>query len=176
MIYQKIIEILKIINQKLKNQKIRWVLVGSASLVLQGVKIKSKDIDILTDKEGAFKINKLLKKYEVKPIKFGESNMFQSYLGEFRINEIKVEVMGNLKEKIKGKWSDFSQRLISPKVIKIKGMDLPVSPLKKQLDSYKNLGREKDSIRVQKIKEAINLRATADLLPSNKTQPSISKK
>ena len=80
------------------------------------------------------------------------------------------------KEKIKGKWSDFSPRLISPKVIKIKGMDLPVSPLKKQLDSYKNLGREKDSIRVQKIKEAINRQATADLLPSNKTQLPISKK
>ena len=164
MIDQKIIEVLKIINRKMKNRKIRWVLIGSTSLVLQEVKIKPKDIDILTNKEGAFKVNELLKEYEVKPIKFGESDVFQSYLGEFRINEVKVEVMGNLKEKIKGRWRDLSPRLISPKIIKIEGMNLPVSPLKEQLVSYEALGREKDSARVQKIKEAIKGGATADFL------------
>ncbi|MDI6655315.1 MAG: DUF6036 family nucleotidyltransferase, partial [Candidatus Hydrothermarchaeota archaeon] len=102
MINQKIIKALKIINQKLKDQKIKWVLVGSASLALQRVKIKPKDIDILTNREGAYEINKLLKEYEIKPIKFGKSSVFQSYLGEFRVNNIKVEVMGNLKEKIEG--------------------------------------------------------------------------
>lgn len=60
MINQKIIEALKIINQKLKNRRIKWVLVGSVSLALQGVKISPKDIDILTNKKDVFKINKLL--------------------------------------------------------------------------------------------------------------------
>ncbi|MFH1774728.1 MAG: hypothetical protein ABH874_07215 [Methanobacteriota archaeon] len=159
MINQKIIKALKIINQKLKDQKIKWVLVGSTSLALQGVKIKPKDIDILTNREGAYEVNKLLKEYEIKPIKFGKSNVFQSYLGEFRVNKIKVEVMGNLKEKIGGKWESLSPRLKSPKIIKIEGMNLPVSPLKEQLKSYKFRGRKKDSIRVQRIKEALKRRA-----------------
>lgn len=164
MIDQKTIEALKIINQKLKNRKIRWVLVGSTSLALQGIKVKPEDIDILTDKEGVFKINELLKKYEIKPTKFGKSDVFQSYLGEFRINKVKVEIMGNLREKIKGKWSDFSPRLRSPKVIKFEAMDLPVSPLKEQLASYEAFARGKDSVRVRKIKEAIKQRATTDFL------------
>lgn len=33
-------------------------------------------------------------------------------------------------------------------------MNLPVSPLKEQLESYEILEREKDAVRVQKIKEA----------------------
>lgn len=155
MINQKFIEVLKILNQKLKNQNIRWVLVGSTSLALQKVKVKPKDIDILTDKEGSFKINKLLKKYEVKHIKFRQTDLYQSYFGEFRINEVKVEIMGNWKKKFEGKWIDVSPRLISPIIIEVQGMILHASPLKEQLASCKALGREKDFTRVPKIKEAI---------------------
>lgn len=154
MINQKIIEALRIIDQKLKDQKIKWVLVGSTSLALQGVKIKPKDIDILADKEGAFKLNELLKEYEIKPIKFSSSELFESYLGELKINEIKVEVMGNLKERIDNKWCSLSKRLI-PKIIKIGELKIPVSSLEEQLAAYEKFGRKKDSIKIQKIKETL---------------------
>jgi len=160
MVQKKIIKVLKIISQNLKSQKIRWVLVGSASLALQGVKIEPKDIDILTNKEGAFKINELFKKYEFKPVEFGclkigGREMFKSYLGKFRIKGVKVEVMGNLKEKLGRKWNYLYKRLKSPRIINFEGMKLPVSPLEDQLKSYSRLGRKKDLIRVQKIKTAI---------------------
>jgi len=63
MVEQKTVETLKVIYEKLKRQEVKWVLTGSTNLALQGLKIKPKDIDILTDKEDAFKINKLLKEY-----------------------------------------------------------------------------------------------------------------
>lgn len=144
MISRNIIKTLKIIDKKLKGQKIKWVLVGSTSLALQGVKIKPKDIDILTNKEGVFKINKLFKKYEVKPTKFGRSEFFESYIGEFKLKGIKVEVMGNLKEKVDKKWIPLSKRLVSPKVIEVEGVRIPVSPLFEQLKSYERVGRKKD--------------------------------
>jgi len=160
MLKPKIIRVLRIIYQKLKNQKIKWVLVGSTSLALQDVKIKPKDIDILTDREGAFKINKLLKEYEIKPVKFGclkigGKELFESYLGKFKIKGVKVEVMGNLKEKLGRKWIYLHKRLKSPKIIKIKGMKIPVSPLEEQLKSYSRLGRKKDAFRVKQIKKAL---------------------
>jgi hypothetical protein len=138
---QKIKEAIKLIYNRLKDKKIKWVLVGSMSLALQGVKIKPKDIDILTDKEGAFRVNKLFKNYEVKPVEFGRlkigrRELFESYLGKFKIKGVKVEIMGNLKEKLEG-------------------MELPVSSLKEQLKSYSRLGRKKDAIRVKKIKAAL---------------------
>jgi predicted nucleotidyltransferase len=157
---QKIVAVLKIINRKLKNQKIKWVLVGSTSLALQGVKIKPKDIDILTDKEGAFRVNKLFKNYEVKPVEFGRlkiggKELFESYLGKFKIKGVKVEVMGNLKEKLGRKWIYLDKRLKSPKIVKIEGMKLPVSPLQEQLKSYEKLNRKKDLIRVKRIKKVL---------------------
>jgi len=161
----KIIKVLKIIYRKLKNRKIKWVLVGSTSLALQGVKIRPKDIDILTDKEGAFKINESFKKYEFKPVEFGclkigGRELFKSYLGKFRIKGVKVEVMGNLKEKLGRKWIYLYKRLISPKIVEFGGMRLPVSSLKEQLKSYSRLRRKKDLVRVQKIKEALSIKFT----------------
>ena len=156
MINQRFVKVLKLLDEKLRNQKIRWCLVGSASLVLQGVKIKPKDIDILTDKKGAFKINKLLKDYEINPVKFGNSELFESYLGEFEINGIKIEAMGNLKEKIDNVWVSASKRLASQKIIKLNEMEIPVSSLREQIQSYEKLGRKKDCMKIRKIKEALN--------------------
>jgi hypothetical protein len=119
------------------------------------VKIRPKDIDILIDKKDISKVGELFKKYEVKPIKFSRSEFFESYIGEFGIGGVKVEVMANLKEKIGERWASFSGRLINPRIIEIGRMKIPVSPLKEQLKSYSQLGRKKDSIRVQKIKEAL---------------------
>jgi len=144
---------LKIICGKLKNKEIKWVLAGSTSFALQGVKIKPKDIDILSNKGGALKINKLLKEYEIKPVRLSSSNLFKSYLGEFKIKGVKIKVTGNLKEKVGNKWVSLSKRLANPKFIKIKGIEIPVSSLKAQLASYKKGRRKKDAFRVQKIKE-----------------------
>jgi hypothetical protein len=165
MLNSAIIKALKIINQKLKGKKIKWVLVGSTSLALQGVKIRPKDIDILIDKKDISKVGELFKRYEVKPIKFSRSEFFESYIGEFGIGGVKVEVMANLKEKIGERWASFSGRLINPRIIEIGRMKIPVSPLKEQLKSYQKLNRKKDLIRVQKIKEALK---NEKLLSENK--------
>ena len=104
----------------------------------------------------------MLKEYEVKPVKFGclkigGKELFESYLGKFKIKEVKVEVMGNLKEKLGRKWIYLHKRLKSPKIIKIEGMKMPVSPLEEQLKSYSRLGRKKDAFRVKQIKKALRI-------------------
>ena len=76
---REIVEALKVITRRLRDAKIKWVLVGSTSLALQGVDVSPKDIDILTDKDGAFEINKLLKEYEVKSVQFKTSDLFESF-------------------------------------------------------------------------------------------------
>jgi len=155
MINKKIIQALGIITNKLKQKKIKWVVVGSLSLALQGVRIKPKDIDILTTKNGAFKMNKLFRKYQIKPVKFRHSDHFQSFFGEFKINGVKIEIMGNLKERLKGKWVSLSHRLKTHKIIEIGKMKVPVSNLKDQLKFYSKSSRRKDKIKAQKIKEVL---------------------
>jgi len=145
MINKKLLATLKIIDKKLRRKKVKWVLIGSVSLALQGMKIKAKDIDILTNKKGAFKINELLKEYEVKPVKISRSKIFGTeYFGKFKIKDVKVEVMGKLKKKFP-----------SQKIIKIGKMNLPVSSLKEELKAYKNLKRRKDINKIEKIMQVL---------------------
>jgi len=157
MLNKKIISALKIIYERLKKGKINWVLVGSVNLALQGIKIRTKDIDILTDTKGAFKINKLFKEYEVEPVKLKwlklKDKKLLEYFGKFKIKGINVEILANRKL---GKEQKFLKReLLSRKFIKFGGMKLPVAPLEEELKVYSQLGREKDLIRVKKIKEAL---------------------
>lgn len=150
---KKLYESLKIITKALNKMNIKWCIIGSLSLYLQGVKIKPKDIDLLTDKEGAYEINKVLKKFEIKPVEFSRSDIFSSYYGKFLINGIKFEVMGDLNILLNARWNDeVMKRLYNKKEIKYNDILIPVSPLEDQLKSYKKLNRKKDSKKVQKIK------------------------
>ena len=155
MIDFKIVKALKLIESKLRGSGVRWVLAGSVSLALQGVDVKPNDIDILTDEKGALEINRILKDYEVKPVRFRRSKAFQSYFGEFEIEGVKVEVMGDLREFVEGEWRSLSHRLSTPRIIEVEGIRLPVSRLEDQLRSYRMLGRRKDSSKVRRIKEAL---------------------
>jgi predicted nucleotidyltransferase len=142
MISKKLLIALRTIHEKLKDKKIKWALIGSTNLALQGIKIRPKDIDILTDKNGALEINRLLKEYELKPVRLSHFKLFGSqYFGEFKIEDIKIEVIGRLKKK----------KLLT-KIVEIDGMNLPVVSLKEELKAYETLRREKDFNKIKKIK------------------------
>lgn len=149
---------LKTLVEKLKDQDIHWVFAGSVSLALQGVNVTPGDIDIITNKTDAYKINELLRDYETKKVEFRKGETYQSYLGEFYINSVKIEVMGEFREKSKQKWFDSKARLASPVIMQFYGMQLPVSPLLLQLRSYESSAREKDAAKVIAIKAVLSNR------------------
>ncbi|MFX1486476.1 MAG: nucleotidyltransferase domain-containing protein [Promethearchaeota archaeon] len=153
MVKQEIFEALRTVYRKLKDEKIRWVLIGTSSLAFQGVDIEVQDIDILTDRTGALRIGELLKEYEGKPVEFGRSEIFESYFGIFRIGGVDVEIMGDLKERIGGRWVSTVQRLESPEIVRIQGVKVAVSSLGEQLRAYEGLGREGDLATIRKIRE-----------------------
>ena len=49
MVSQRILEVLRLLTQELRNANVRWILDGSLSLALQGVLTEPRDIDILTE-------------------------------------------------------------------------------------------------------------------------------
>lgn len=100
-----------LIAQILKGRQ--YAIRGTASLVLQGIEMNVDDIDILCNKETALECNKIFKDYLIKEIAYKGSDKFKSYFGEFNIQGVKVEVMGDwqiwdggLTQKgVKGSWS-----------------------------------------------------------------------
>lgn len=139
MIKKEFIEALKLLSQKLKS--INWVIIGSTSLALQGIDIKPGDIDILIKEEDIFVVNERLKEYEIKPIRYRSSKIFRSYLGEFKINNTKVEIIANLEQNIKGKWISYDHRLNNTNTIKINNLEIPTSLLNEQIKRYKESGK-----------------------------------
>lgn len=158
MISRKIKEVLKIVCTKLKGKGIDWVLVGSTNLALQRINVTPHDIDILTDKKGAYSINELLRDYEIKKVEYRESENLASYFGEFRIEGVKVEVMGDLR--IKHPDGTWYVKLVtrSARNAKIGEMEIPLQPLEKELEGYKILGRVE---KVREIEKAIRKRRVA---------------
>ena len=138
------------LSQEMSRLNVKWVIVGSISLVLQGVSIRPKGIDILTTKRGAYASNKQLKLCETRPVRFGKLRKFQFYLGEFKVGGVKVQVMGELKVRVGGKWISRASRLKNPQIVWLRGRRLLVTPLRIQLESYKALSRRKSVPKIRK--------------------------
>ncbi len=155
-ISSKILKALQIIDKYLESEDISWTLMGSVSLALQGVDVSPNDIDILTDKNGAFKIGALLHEYEASPVGFRQTQQFESFFGVYDIKGTTVEVIGDLRVKFDNTWVSLSDRLKSPIIVHIESMSIPVSSLKDQQQFYENLGREKDKECILKIREILN--------------------
>jgi hypothetical protein len=142
---------LKLVCKEMETSNVRWVLAGSLSLALQGVKVEPNDIDLLTDRRGAFRINAILKKYEKKEVTYSETEKVSSFLGIFEIQGVKVEVMGAYRERQGARWVSLSKRLENPRIIGIDGVRIPVSPIEDQLASYRRSKRPKDVEKVEEI-------------------------
>jgi len=152
MINRRFVNVLRIIMNRLETRGINWVLGGSVNLALQGVDISPRDVDILTDKDGALQIGELLKDYESKRVELTKNEKFSSYFGKFRIEGIEVEVIGDLQSRTPdGKWTT-QFRPKRKTTLKLEELKIPASPLEVELEAYKMLGRRD---RVQKISEAL---------------------
>jgi hypothetical protein len=114
MVVPALLNALRTLSQRIRRRGVKWVLVGSTSLALRWVDVAPSDIGILTDKEAALKLGQLLKDCEVQPVQLRRSEMFESYFGEFRVEAVKVEVMGDLKEWHGDQWVSLAHRLKSP--------------------------------------------------------------
>ena len=129
------VEVIKIISKNIPSS-IRWAIDGSTSLALHGIDVTPHDIDILTDHEGAIRIQESLKKYNVVPISHSSNEKYDSYFGTFKVKGIKVEVMGDLRVFRSGKWSALQNpSTIDIANINLEGLSIPVVSVKSQNES-----------------------------------------
>jgi len=152
MIDPKIFSALKKFYNIVQGKNILWILSGSTSLAIQGVDVSIGDIDILTNQQGSKVFDELLDEYRIKAPEYLPSEKYQSYLGVYEIDDVKVEVQGEFQYKMKdGSWSIPSQKR---KIFHrdFEGMNLPMLSLEQELQEYENNNRLD---KVEKIKEAL---------------------
>ncbi len=151
MIQAEYINVLRYIYKRLSTTDITWVVTGSLGFALQGMIVEVHDIDIQTDKAGAYLFADLFNEFCVKKVKFKSSGKIQSYFGEFEIEKIKVEVMGDIQKKYKesDNWDSpvdiLSQKLLIP----CHSMEVPVLNLEYELKAYIKMGRYEKALKIR---------------------------
>src|SRR4030042_2753905 len=99
------IRALRTIQEALADGDANWVVTGSTAFALRGMPVNPEDIDIQTDRAGAYEIERRLRRFVVKPVAFSAAERIRSHFGELEIEGMKVEIMGDIeKRNADGSW------------------------------------------------------------------------
>ena len=124
-------------------RQINWVITGSLGMALQGVPVDVHDIDIQTDKDGAYEIESRFPEYVITPVRYKISERIRSHLGALEIDGIKVEIMGDIQKRLEDLTWEEPVKVDHYKCwSEIDGMKIPVLSLEYEYQAYLKLGRK----------------------------------
>ena len=136
MINQNFKQALKIIYNKLEDTSIKYIVVGSTNLALQGMDKTPNDIDIITEFKNLEKIKEIFKSSEIKKLT-SPSGVFY-WETNFKLNDIEISFMG---EKSNG---NYTPKLLNNKIksIKLDFFEIPCLTLEAESQAYSETHRE----------------------------------
>jgi hypothetical protein len=135
------LKVLRIIYDRLNDGNVNWLLTASLGLALRGLPVEVHDIDLETDKRGAYEIERRLAEFVTKKVAFSEADAIRSHFGALTIDGIQVEIMGDLQiRRANGTWEGSDLQSIK-RVIEVEGMQVPVPSLESEYEAYSRLGR-----------------------------------
>lgn len=135
-------------HDRLAGSDITWAITASTNLMLQGLDVTPNDIDVLTDSDGAYRLEELFSDHVVRPVQppqaaTKEDEGMRSHYGALSINGVEIELMGAVEHRIDGEWIPIDNVSEHRVFIERDGHDIPVMPLDHELTGYRDLGREK---------------------------------
>ncbi|UCD95200.1 MAG: hypothetical protein JSU69_03885 [Candidatus Zixiibacteriota bacterium] len=133
---------LRKIIDRLRDCSVNWALTGSCSFAVQGLPVRPNDIDIQTDRNGAYEIERVFSKDMSERVRFLESGKIRSHFGVMIIDGIRVEIMGDIEKRdCNGEWGESVELNRYKKFVTYEGMEVPVLSLEYEYEAYKALGR-----------------------------------
>lgn len=136
------LNVLRKINTRLNNTSVNWAITGSLGFALQGVPVEPNDIDIQTDKRGAYEIERHFSEFVTRRVKFSSKERIRSHFGKLMIDGIKVEIMGDIQKRNKdGSWENPVDLEHHKRVVEVEEMQVPVLSLEYEYQAYLKLGR-----------------------------------
>ena len=154
--------VLRQLFTELKESQVRWVVTGSLSFALQGLPLEPHDIDIQTDTEGAYEIERRFSSQISRKVAFSSTERMRSHFGALLIEGIVVEIMGDIQKRLEdGTWEASVDLKSHRQFVHVEGMDIPVLALAYEAQAYLKLGRLE---RAAMLQEAAS-RTTQDVQP-----------
>ena len=151
MISKQYLDVLRQICELMQGIQFDWAVTGSLGMVLQGMDLPVHDIDIQTDEDGAYEIERRMAEFVVKPVLFKGSDRMRSRLGKLAIDGIQVEIMGAIQKRLPdGSWESPVQVAEHRRWAEIKDLKVPVLSLEYEAEAYQVMGREDRSAQIRK--------------------------
>jgi len=136
------LKVIRKINARLNNTSVNWAVTGSLGFALQGVPGEPNDIDIQTDKEGVYEIERRFSEFVTKRVALSSTERIRSHFGELMIDGIKVEIMGDIQKRLEdGSWENPIDLEHHKRVVEVEEMKVPVLSLEYEYQAYMKLGR-----------------------------------
>jgi hypothetical protein len=131
---------LELISRNFKENDIKYSIIGSTALFLQGIKVKPHDIDLVIEKKDARKVNELLMSYLIRLIpidkKIDTWGDPVNNRGLFEVCGIKIEIGYSAGGETEN--GIFMPPVSTAKKVVVDKVELFVSPLFEQVYMYKN--------------------------------------
>jgi aminoglycoside-2''-adenylyltransferase len=133
---------LRLIHECLEGSGVDWAVTGSLGMALQGLDLPANDIDLQTDRSGAYEIERRLSAYVVTPVRYVASDRMRSHLGKLLIQEIEVEIIGDVQKWLEdGTWEEPVPVGRHKHWIKTDGIRIPILSLEHEYEAYRAMGR-----------------------------------
>ena len=136
------LEVIRYIARHLEGTPINWAITGSCSLALQGVAVVVHDIDLRTDTDGAYAIERLFSAHSQRKVVYTVSETIRSHFGALTINDIAIEIIGDAQIRLADTtWSESGDIHKHKRWMTLGDLRIPVLSLEYLRDSYRELGR-----------------------------------
>lgn len=146
----KFLNAIKSLYSRLYSSNIIWAITGSFGQVLQGVTLKPNDIDILTNQNGAYSIEKLFSDCIIQKVTFKERKNIRSYFGILNINDVKIEIIGDVENKINGIWESHCEWEKHINYLMFEDVTIPVISLEYEYKIYNKLKNINRTVLIKK--------------------------
>ena len=142
MLEQDLLVALRALYARLKHQPVNWAITASCGLALQGLPVRVRDVDLLSDRMGAYRLAQLFADEMARPIQLFATEIVQSHYGAFSLAGYTFEIMGDVQfREVDGSWAAPADFTPHKHFVRVGGMSLPVLTLDYEYERSMKLGR-----------------------------------
>jgi hypothetical protein len=134
--------VLATVLDRLSSVAVPWAISGSVALALHGLPASCEDLDLITSADGAHELERVLGPIVLEPVSASERGQIRGHIGRVQIEEIEVELLGDVQNRVAGRDWTTPPRLHADVIdIDYDGRTYPVVTLACLRDSYVTLRR-----------------------------------
>lgn len=135
-------QVLKVIHDGLRDSDVTCAITGSLGFAVHGIDVSVNDIDLQTNCDGAYQIEKAFRANVIRAVGPLETETIRSHFGELNILGVPIEIMEAVQKKLSdGAWESPVDIKKYRTWVEFEGMKLPVLSLEYEERAYRTLGR-----------------------------------